>query len=95
VHFCTDLALQAGILGCGSAPAAAPGLVWVMRSEINCVGVLMSTELRKDNGRPGTLARAKNSLIFFAFLVFVLFAMGGWLYFLGEVFWRVTSWTFS
>jgi hypothetical protein len=55
----------------------------------------MSTELRNHNGRPGTLARVKNSLIFFAFLVSVLFAMGGWLYFLGEVFWRVTSWTFS
>ena len=69
--------------------------MWVMRSESTALGLLMGTKLRNDNGRPGALARVKNSLIFFAFLASVLFATGGWLYFLGEVFWRVTSWTLS
>jgi hypothetical protein len=36
--------------------------------------------------------RLKTWLIYLLFTVTILFAMGGWLYFLGNIFWRFVIW---
>ena len=39
--------------------------------------------------------RLKTWLIYLLFTVTILIAMGGWLYFLGHICWRIVSWTWK
>ena len=57
----------------------------------------MTSKSENNISRPeqATLLRFKGWLIYLLFTATILFAMGGWLYFLGRISWRFATWIFG